>query len=101
MSAGRIPGSIHSDWANCVNWTTDKRFKSIKDIQHEFAKLDIDPKNPIVVYCHSGVRSSHYFFVLRELMGFTDIYNYDGSWTEWSYYKDLPIEKDSLTIYFD
>ena len=100
-SAGRIPGSIRIDWSSCVNWEGDKRFKNIVELKKIYAEKSISKDTPVIVYCHSGVRSSHTFFVLKELLGFTDVKNYDGSWTEWSHFTHLPIEKDSVTIYFD
>jgi len=92
--SGRIPGSVHIDWAVNVDFET-QQFKSIKDIKANYNL--IDSLATIAVYCHSGVRSAHTTFVLTQLLGFKHVKNYDGSWTEWSYHK-LPIERDSLII---
>ena len=55
-------------------------------------------KDTVIVYCHTGYRSSLTTFVLRELMGFENVWNYDGSWVEWSYFDELPYEKDSIIL---
>ena len=62
-----------------------------------YAFLNLQKQDPIILYCHSGVRSAHTTFVLTQLLGYKNVKNYDGSWTEWSHFEELPFEKDSLT----
>tara|TARA_R110000787_G_scaffold201935_1_gene312726 strand:- start:10971 stop:11894 length:924 start_codon:yes stop_codon:yes gene_type:complete len=95
---GRIPKSIHIDWAEAIDYNGDKRIKSLQDLERIYSKLKITKEDPIIVYCHSGVRSAHTTFVLTQLLGYNNVKNYDGSWTEWSYFNDLPLESDSLTV---
>ena len=96
--AGRIPTSIHYDWGNSVRISSseDHTFKSIKDLRYMLEKLGVTPDKTIYTYCQSGVRSAHTKFVLTELLDFKNVYNYDGSWIEWSYHKELPIETGVL-----
>lgn len=91
---GRIPTSIHLDWIDMIQSgrTGDHRFKSCTDIEPLLEERGIDPAKKVITYCHSGVRSAHMLFVLREIMGYPYVWNYDGSWTEWSYFEELPIE---------
>ena len=96
--AGRIPKSIHIDWAETVNLEHSNKFMPIEELQKIYSGLEMNIKDTIIVYCHSGYRSSLTTFVLKELMGFENVRNYDGSWVEWSYYNDLPYEKDSLIL---
>lgn len=90
--SGRIPGSIHIDWASNVDMES-QRFKNINDIRANYSM--IDSLATIAVYCHSGVRSAHTTFVLTQLLGYKNVKNYDGSWTEWSYHK-LPLERETV-----
>jgi thiosulfate/3-mercaptopyruvate sulfurtransferase len=95
--AGRIPKSNHIDWANAIDYNGDKKFKSIQELECIYSALNIKKNEPIIVYCHSGVRSAHTTFVLTQLLGYKNVKNYDGSWSEWSHFNDLAYEKDSLT----
>lgn len=94
--SGRLPNSIHIDWAEAINHNGDKRIKSLKDLEVIYSKLNIKKNDSIILYCHSGVRSAHTTFVLTQLLGYKNVRNYDGSWTEWSYFDDLPFESDSI-----
>jgi len=53
--------------------------------------------DPIIVYCHSGVRAADTTFILTQLLGYENVKKYDGSWTEWSHFNDLPTAQDSIT----
>lgn len=97
MAAGRIPGSLHIDWARAVRYNDDKTFRTAEELKKIYGDLPPPPDGLIVTYCHSGVRSAHTNFVLTQLLGYTRVRNYDGSWLEWSSSPGLPIEKDSLT----
>ncbi|MCI4669251.1 MAG: sulfurtransferase [Bacteroidia bacterium] len=88
---GRIPGSIHLDWIDMININEDHSFKKCEEIELILQEKGILPSKKIITYCHSGVRSAHMVFVLREIMGYPYVWNYDGSWTEWSYFHELPI----------
>jgi thiosulfate/3-mercaptopyruvate sulfurtransferase len=92
--AGRIPGALLFDWANSVHLDKDHSLKSPRDLLYMLDSLGITTDKNIITYCHSGVRSAHTTFVLSELLGFEHVRNYDGSWTEWSYMEELPIEAD-------
>ncbi|WP_296384824.1 sulfurtransferase [Winogradskyella sp.] len=94
---GRIPNSIHIDWAKAINYDSDKRLKSVKDLDSIYNTLNIKKNDSLIVYCHSGVRSAHTTFVLTQILGYKNVRNYDGSWIEWSYFNDLPFKKDSIT----
>jgi thiosulfate/3-mercaptopyruvate sulfurtransferase len=97
QAAGRIPGSINIDWAEAVHYNKDMTFRSVDDLRKKYRRLPEDPGQPIIAYCHSGVRSAHTSFVLTQLLGYNQVHNYDGSWLEWSTFAGAPIEKDSVT----
>ncbi|MEL6195355.1 MAG: rhodanese-like domain-containing protein, partial [Bacteroidota bacterium] len=96
--AGRIPGSIHFDWMNAVNPDQDYVFRNCQEIDSMLGERGITSTKNIITYCHTGVRSAHMAFVLKEIMGFSKVWNYDGSWTEWSYYDHLPIETGKISL---
>jgi thiosulfate/3-mercaptopyruvate sulfurtransferase len=94
--AGRIPNSKLIDWANAIHYDGDKKLKSTDLLQQIYGNKSYNINDTLFVYCHSGVRSAHTTFVLTQILGFKNVLNYDGSWTEWSYHKDAPIELDSI-----
>ncbi|MDC8005830.1 sulfurtransferase [Aureisphaera galaxeae] len=98
--AGRIPGSVLIDWVEAVDFDNNGKLKSLEELKGIYAALGTDKNRPIVVYCHSGVRSAHTTFVLTELLGYKNVRNYDGSWTEWSHMEHFPVETDSTTTLF-
>lgn len=84
---GRIDGSQNLDWAMAVDYNGTKKFLPADQLQEMYASIGIDGSKPVITYCHTGVRSAHTLFVLTELLGYRNIKNYDGSWTEWSHLK--------------
>lgn len=98
---GRVPKSILFDWDKAIDYSKNKELKSIEELEKLVSDLQISETDTIITYCHSGVRSAHTYFVLKELLGFQHVYNYDGSWTEWSFYEELPFVKDSITLIND
>ncbi len=96
--AGRIKNSIHIDWAEAIHYETDKSIKSIDELEKIYSRLNATKTDSIILYCHSGVRSAHTTFVLTQLLGYKNVWNYDGSWTEWSHFEELPYENESLTL---
>ncbi len=85
---GRIPGSIWFEYKQTVN---ENGFLDKERLRHLFLSAGITPDKEIVVYCQSGVRSAHTLFVLSEILGYSRIKNYDGSWIEWSWMRELPV----------
>jgi len=83
--AGRIPGSLHWDWGRAVDLAGDGRIRQADPLRTQLAQLGITDTTPVITYCHSGVRSAHTTFVFREILGYRNVANYDGSWVEWSH----------------
>jgi thiosulfate/3-mercaptopyruvate sulfurtransferase len=89
--AGHIPGAQSIPWASAVR--DDGTFKSMEELRELYAAKGITPDKEIRAYCRIGERSAHTWFVLRELLGYENVRNYDGSWTEWGNLVDVPIER--------
>lgn len=83
---GHIPTAVNIPWAQAVN--EDGTFKTQKELQALYATLD---DRPTIAYCRIGERSSHTWFVLRELLERPAVKNYDGSWTEYGSLVNVPI----------
>ena len=90
---GHIAGAANIPWAKAAN--DDGTFKSADELTELYDGKDVTPDKETIAYCRIGERSAHTWFVLRELLGFEDVKNYDGSWTEWGNLVDVPIEKGS------
>ncbi len=92
---GHIPGSIHADYIYTLQYDGNYQFRDTETLRHFFLDKGITPDKHIITYCHSGVRSALTLFVLSEILQYPDVQNYDGSWVEWSYFPELPIETDT------
>ena len=88
---GHIPSAINVPWGKAVN--EDGTFKSPEDLMKLYKDNGIIPEKEVISYCRIGERSSHTWFVLKYLLGYPDVKNYDGSWTEWGNMIGNPIEK--------
>ncbi|MBB2890035.1 sulfurtransferase [Flexivirga oryzae] len=88
--AGHVPGATNVPWSKAAN--EDGTFKSDAELQELYGDLD-DAKDTIA-YCRIGERSSHTWFVLRELLGLKNVRNYDGSWTEYGSLVGVPVERE-------
>jgi len=89
---GHIPGAVNIPWSQAVN-ETDSTFKSVDELKSLYESRGITPNKEIIAYCRIGERSSHTWFVLKYLLGYPNVRNYDGSWTEWGNLVNAPIEK--------
>ena len=87
---GHIPGAQNIPWGQAVN--EDGTFKSPEELRQLYSSKGITPDKEVVAYCRIGERSSHTWFVLKELLGYPNVKNYDGSWTEWGSVVGVPIE---------
>ncbi len=88
---GHIPTAQSIPWAQAVR--DDGTFKSAEELSELYGGKGITPEKKVTAYCRIGERSAHTWFVLHELLGYEDVRNYDGSWTEWGNLVDVPIER--------
>jgi len=88
---GHIPGAANIPWSKAVN--DDGTFKTYEELAALYEWQGVRPDKEAVAYCRIGERSSHTWFVLKYLLGFEKVRNYDGSWTEWGNLIEAPIEK--------
>jgi thiosulfate/3-mercaptopyruvate sulfurtransferase len=88
---GHIPGAKNIPWAQAVQ--DDGTFKPREDLEALYGGKGVTSGLPVITYCRIGERSSHTWFVLKYLLGYPDVRNYDGSWTEWGNQVRSPIEK--------
>ena len=89
---GHIPGAANIPWAQAVN-DADGTFKAREDLEALYSSKGVLPEKEVITYCRIGERSSHSWFVLKYLLGYPNVKNYDGSWTEWGNAIRFPIEK--------
>ncbi|WP_025272864.1 sulfurtransferase [Haloglycomyces albus] len=87
--AGHIPTAINVPWSQAAN--EDGTFKSNEQLADLYKAAGLDDSKDIVAYCRIGERSSHTWFALRELLGFNNVKNYDGSWTEYGSLVGVPV----------
>ena len=93
LRGGHIPGAANIPWARAVN--PDGTFKSAVELGELYAAAGVKPEHDVVAYCRIAERSSHSWFVLKYLLGYPRVRNYDGSWTEWGNMVGVPMKQGS------
>lgn len=93
---GRIPGAVWVEYKESIQG--DTCVKCFEDLRAQFLEAGITRDKTIIAYCQSGVRSSHTTFVLSELLGYPNVKNYEGSWIEYSYNEELPLETGEARV---
>ncbi|MEE8402841.1 MAG: sulfurtransferase, partial [Candidatus Hydrothermarchaeaceae archaeon] len=94
---GHIPGAVFLNWRDVLN--PDYTFKSEAELKSMYEAIGVTPDKEIIIYCQGGVRVSHTLLVLKEILGYPNVRNYDGSWDEWANVKNsdgtykYPVEK--------
>jgi thiosulfate/3-mercaptopyruvate sulfurtransferase len=93
LRGGHIPGAKNIPWAKAIN-PEDGTFKTASELKQIYLEEQkMQPSAATIAYCRIGERSSHTWFTLKFLLGFPNIRNYDGSWTEWGNLVNVPIER--------
>jgi len=92
--AGHIPGAANVPWSQAAN--EDGTFKSFAELQKLYASKGVTGNDEIIAYCRIGERSSHTWFVLKYLLGYDNVLNYDGSWTEWGNLIGAPVVNETV-----
>jgi thiosulfate/3-mercaptopyruvate sulfurtransferase len=93
LRGGHIPGAASIPWARAIH-PEDGTFKSAAELRAIYEdEKGLSPDDDVIVYCRIGERSSHTWFVLTRLLGYPEVRNYDGSWTEWGNLVGVPIER--------
>lgn len=93
LRGGHIPGAQNVPWSRAAN-PDDGTFKSAAELRAIYeGEKGLKPDDDVIAYCRIGERSSHTWFVLTYLLGYPNVRNYDGSWTEWGNLVNVPIEK--------
>ncbi|MFW6088249.1 MAG: sulfurtransferase [Gemmatimonadota bacterium] len=90
---GHIPGAKNIPWSSAAN--DDGTFKSIDELRAIYGGQGVDGSGETIAYCRIGERSSHTWFVLKELLGLENVKNYDGSWTEYGSLVNAPVEREA------
>jgi thiosulfate/3-mercaptopyruvate sulfurtransferase len=88
---GHVPSAINVEWTNAVN--QDGTFRAASELGELYRKAGFTPDKEIITYCQTGVRGAHTWFVLRELLGYPNVRNYDGSWEDYGNQAESPIEQ--------
>jgi thiosulfate/3-mercaptopyruvate sulfurtransferase len=88
---GHIPTAVNVPWAQAVK--EDGTFKDPQELRQLYGSKGVSPDREVIAYCRIGERSAHTWFVLHELLGYPNVRNYDGSWTEWGSSVRMPIER--------
>ena len=88
---GHIPAAANIPWGQAVR--EDGTFKSADELKELYGSKGVTPDKQVIAYCRIGERSSHTWFVLQYLLGYPNVRNYDGSWTEWGSLIGAPIER--------
>ncbi len=96
IRAGHIPGAANVPWGQAVK--EDGTFKSAEDLKKLYANVGIDGSKPVITYCRIGERSSHTWFALSKILGYS-VKNYDGSWTEYGNAVGVPINNPAGTVW--
>ncbi|NNF13400.1 MAG: sulfurtransferase [Gemmatimonadetes bacterium] len=92
LRGGHIPGAANVPWKRAAN--DDGTFRNVDELESIYVdEQGLSSDEDIIAYCRIGERSSHTWFVLHHLLGFPNVRNYDGSWTEWGNLVGVPIEK--------
>ncbi len=91
LRGGHIPGAANVPWAKAVN--DDGTFRSAEELADLYRQHGVVPERDVIAYCRIAERSSHTWFVLKYLLGYPKVRNYDGSWTEWGNMVGVPIRQ--------
>ncbi len=91
LRGGHIPGAVNIPWAEAVR--EDGTFKPAEELRALYEAKGVTPDKEVIVYCRIAERSSHTWFVLKHLLGYPEVKNYDGSWTEWGNLVRAPIKR--------
>jgi len=87
---GHVPGAVRIEWTDAT--AGDNVLKPVAELRRMYAERGVVPEKRVIAHCQLGVRASHTWFVLKHVLGYPDVRNYDGSWAEWGNRDDSPIE---------